>query len=320
MRRIVSVAAMLLGAVVCHGLAIGQETEDEPKTVRAENRNRRTETGKAPAAQRTTGKTVNLNGMEMYHEVVGKGDPLLLLHGFSSSGRESWTPFVGQLSRKYRLVIPDLRGHGRSTNPSDEFTHRQCALDVCALLDHLGIRQFKAMGISTGGMTLLHLATQQPERIQAMVLIGASHKLPGSPQRQLTEADLLDQDGPWGGYARLRRVHVHGDEQIRKLCRQFLAVADNRDDMNFTRADLAAIKARVLIIHGDRDGFFPVEIPVEMYTSMPNASLWIIPNGGHVPINGERVLFLTTTLAFLEESWTTMDVDLGNPVYPWGPR
>ncbi|MHB0960495.1 MAG: alpha/beta fold hydrolase [Pirellulaceae bacterium] len=68
------------------------------------------------------------------------------------------------------MIIPDLRGHGRSTNPTNKFTHRQSALDVCALLDELKIDKFGGMGISTGGMTLIHMATQQPERAEAIVL------------------------------------------------------------------------------------------------------------------------------------------------------
>ena len=66
------------------------------------------------------------------------------------------------MARGYRLIIPDLRGHGRSTNPSGLFTHRQCAEDLFALLDQLEILRFKAVGISAGGNTLLHMATARP--------------------------------------------------------------------------------------------------------------------------------------------------------------
>jgi pimeloyl-ACP methyl ester carboxylesterase len=120
------------------------------------------------------GKLISLNGMEMYNEVHGQGEPLVLLHGFSGSS-SLWKPQVSDLAKHYQLVIPDLRGHGRSTNPSGKFTHRQSALDVFALLDTLKIQRFRAMGISTGGMTLIHMATSQPERIEAVVLIGATH-------------------------------------------------------------------------------------------------------------------------------------------------
>jgi pimeloyl-ACP methyl ester carboxylesterase len=78
----------------------------------------------------------------------------------------------------YRSVVPDLRGHGKSTNPSATFTFRQSAFDVFAMLDHLGIERFKAIGVSLGAKTLLHMATQQPTRVAAMVLVSATPYFP----------------------------------------------------------------------------------------------------------------------------------------------
>jgi pimeloyl-ACP methyl ester carboxylesterase len=71
--------------------------------------------------------------------------------------------------------------------------------------------------------------------------------------------------------------------------------------MNFTAPFLATITARTLIVHGDRDQFFPVEIPYEMYRSILKSFLWIIPRGGHVPIFDADVPFVSTALKFLEE-------------------
>jgi pimeloyl-ACP methyl ester carboxylesterase len=68
--------------------------------------------------------------------------------------------------------------------------------------------------------------------------------------------------------------------------------------MNFTAPLLSTIRARTLIVHGDRDEFFPVNIPVEMYQAIPSAYLWIIANGGHVPIYGANVPFVATVTEF----------------------
>jgi pimeloyl-ACP methyl ester carboxylesterase len=237
--------------------------------------------------------------MEMFYEERGKGEPLVLLHGFGGSGA-AWQRFVPQLAKEYRVILPDLRGHGRSTNPSKRFTHRQAALDVYALLDRLGITKFRGMGISTGGMTLLHMATQQPSRVEAMVLIGATIYFPEEARRIMRRSspeNLTPQD-----FERMRRVHRHGDEQIRALRQQFHDFKDSYDDMNFTGPYLSTITARTLIVHGDRDEFFPVNIPVEMYRSIPNAALWILPSGGHVPIFDPKVPFVATALDFLNGS------------------
>lgn len=188
------------------------------------------------------GAAVSVNGFEMHVEERGSGEPLLLLHGFGSSG-QAWNPFLESLSQRYRVIVPDLRGHGRSTNPAGEFTHRQSAQDIYALLGHLGVRRTKAMGISTGGMTLLHMATSQPERLEAVVLIGATTYFPEqarvimarSGPDKLTEAELERQ----------RKIHRHGDEQIRTLRQQFFKFKDSYEDMMFTPPYLATIRAHV---------------------------------------------------------------------------
>jgi uncharacterized protein (TIGR02246 family) len=230
------------------------------------------------------GRTVRVHDIEMYYEERGSGEPLVLLHGFGACGRK-WEPFPARLGEHYRVIVPDLRGHGRSTNSSGAFTHRQAAADVFALLDRLGVGRFRAMGISTGGMTLLHMATQQPSRVEAMVLIGATHYFP-EQARAIMRATA---ERPAPQYLEfLQECATRGETQARELAREFGAFKDSYGDMNFTPPLLGTIKARTLIVHGDRDEFFPVEIPVEMHRAIPGSALWIIPKGGHVPIFGER--------------------------------
>ena len=226
---------------------------------------------------------------------------LVLLHGITMTGGQ-WSPAIDDLAKEYRVILPDFRGHGRSTNPSNEFTHKQAALDVFALLDHLGVDEFDAMGISSGGMALLHMGTMQPSRVEAMVLIGAGNYLPDE-NRAFMRA--LDPDAqPEEEWARMREVHVQGDDQIRALWTYFRDQKDNYEDMNFTAPYLSTISARTLLIHGDRDRFFPVDIPVAEYDAIPNSYLWIVPNGTHVPIFGAmKEHFTTTALAFLRGEW-----------------
>src|SRR5690606_5498265 len=88
-------------------------------------------------------------------------------------------------------------------------------------------------------------------------------------------------------------------EQVSQLVAQFSAFADSRDDMNFTARELGTITARTLIVHGDRDEFFPVEMPVATYRGIAEAELWIIPGGGHVPIYDPMVPFTARALDFL---------------------
>jgi pimeloyl-ACP methyl ester carboxylesterase len=93
---------------------------------------------------------IPLNGIEMYYETEGTGKPLLLLHG-GTGCQENWS-HAGrdQFAREYTIILPDARGHGRTTNPQKTITHRQCALDTLALLDYLGISKCRAIGVSMG--------------------------------------------------------------------------------------------------------------------------------------------------------------------------
>ncbi|MGH7497001.1 MAG: alpha/beta fold hydrolase [bacterium] len=244
---------------------------------------------------------LSINGVQLYYEVRGDGPPLLLLHYFGGCG-QAWQPHVVRLAKHYRLIIPDMRGHGRSTNPLGEFTHRQAALDMFALLDQLGIQRFKAMGMSSGGMTLIHMATQQPERVEAMVLIGATSYFPAQARAIMRRSDpdslSTKELEEWG------QCSVRGEAQTREVLGQFHRMKNSYDDMNFTEPYLATITARTLIIHGDRDEFFPVAIPVQMYGAIPRSYLWIVPNGGHFPALGKGAgNFQDHALAFLQGEW-----------------
>ena len=257
------------------------------------------------AIEPTAVKDQTLGDVTIHYKTYGKGLPLLLLHGYGSNGSEGWDPFIEQFAAHFLVVVPDLRGHGRSTNPLETFTHRQAAVDMYRLMDSLDIDRFKAMGISTGGMTLLHMATTDRSRVEAMVLIGATHYFPESARdqmRRVTGKEFFATNPYWGD-ERMKRIHTLGAEQIDKLRRNFHGFKDSYDDMNFTPAFLGSIKARTLILHGDRDEFFPIEIPVELYTSIPRSSLWIVPDAGHVAIYDPENLFQPAkNLPFVERT------------------
>lgn len=244
------------------------------------------------------GRIETVNGVQLYFEVSGTGEPLVLLHGFSGSSQD-WMASTTEWGNQFQLIVPDLRGHGRSGILSKPFRHEEAATDMLALLDHLGIGACKGLGVSGGGNVLLHMATKQPERVKAMVLVSATPYFPAQARTIMSHyADSLPQQQ----WEVLRHRHPEGDAQIKALLASTKAFATSYDDMNFTPPYLSTIQARTLIVQGDRDPLYPVEISVEMARAIRQSSLWIIPNGGHSPVIGNGwPEFLKTAAAFLRE-------------------
>lgn len=209
----------------------------------------------------------------MYYEVHGEGEPLLMLHGFTISG-QTWKNYISDYKPHFQLVIPDLRGHGRTNNPSKLFTRRQAADDMFALLDHLGIDKVKALGCSTGGDVLLHMATKQPKRIEAMALDGAVPYYPKQMRERISQG--LGERIEW-----IRKWHHLGDDQINLLIKNVHETVDSYDDVNFTKPLLSTIQAKTLIMLGDRDPYYPIDLATLLYESIPDSYLMIVPNAGH---------------------------------------
>ena len=243
-------------------------------------------------------ESVRVNDIEMYYETEGAGDPLLLLHG-GGGCQDNWN-YAGrnEFAREYTLIKPDARGHGRSTNPRQTITHKQCALDTLALLDYLGVKKCRAIGLSMGGNTLLHMATLQPERIEAMIVVSATMHFP-EQARAIMRQLPAPQNQPPQEWENMRKRHKLGDEQIVALWKWMHEMKDSHDDMDFTPQSLSRIKASTLIVYGDRDPLYPVEMGIEMYRAIPRSSLWVVPNGGHGPVFADAAAqFARTALEF----------------------
>jgi pimeloyl-ACP methyl ester carboxylesterase len=244
---------------------------------------------------------LDVNGIGLYWEETGTGEPLLWLHGGMGRGAD-WRYIFKDAPAGYRLIAPDLRAHGSSIDPSGAFSFGQCARDVHALLQHLGLASVKAIGLSGGGIVLLHLATSMPASMSRMVIISAPPYFPEQAralQRQFSPAALGEAE-----MARMRERHKGGEEQIRQLFDIVHGMALDHDDVSFTPSKLSTITAETLIVFGDRDPLYPVSIAFELQHAIPRSYLWVVPNGGHGPVFGPAAgQFSTTVLAFLGGKW-----------------
>ena len=241
---------------------------------------------------------VELGDLEMYYEREGSGEPLLLLHGGTGCHKDWIYAGHDKFVREYSVIAPDARGHGATSNRQTKITHGQCAIDTLALLDHLGISKCRAIGVSMGGNILLHMATMQPDRIEAMIVVSATMYFPPQARALMRQVPLPDNQ-PLQEWERMRRSHQRGDQQIVELWNWTRGLQDSYDDMNFTPPFLSKVVAPTLIVYGDRDPLYPVEMAVELYRAIPRSSLWVVPNGSHGPIFGEAASpFAHTALKF----------------------
>jgi pimeloyl-ACP methyl ester carboxylesterase len=157
---------------------------------------------------------IDVEGIELHWEEAGEGEPLVWIHGGMGSGSD-WRYVFEEPPPGYRLLAPDLRGHGASTNPSASFTFREGAADLRAWLRHLGLSRVKAIGLSGGGITALHMATAEPGLIESIVLVSAPPYFPPEAraiQRQFSEAMVGDAE-----MERMRKRHRGGESQIQQL-------------------------------------------------------------------------------------------------------
>jgi len=231
---------------------------------------------------------------------AGEGEPLVLLHGLTGTGDDWRHVFdLDALARSHRVIRPDAREHGRSTNPSGTFTFGQCARDVVALLDVLGVDRARAIGVSLGAKTLLHVAIRAAGRLSAMVLVSATPRFPEGTRAVFRAAAAASHTPE--EWATMRARHVRGDEQIAALWALPRRFADDTKDMVFGADTLARVEARTLVVSGDRDPLYPVELAVELFRGISRASLWSFPaadTGRSTSRSGEA--FARVATQFLE--------------------
>jgi pimeloyl-ACP methyl ester carboxylesterase len=212
-----------------------------------------------------------------------------------------WKYIFADRPTGFRLIAPDLPGHGASPGDAPVYSFRQSARDVFALLDELRVEGAQVIGLSGGGITALHMATLQPARVRSMVIISAPPVFPEQAraiQRSFSPAMLGEDE-----LARMRLRHPRAG-QFDALLAQVRAMPDG-DDPNFSREQLAAITADTLIVFGDRDPLYPVSLAVDLRQAIPRAWLWVVPNGGHGPVFGPAApRFVETALAFLADGFS----------------
>jgi pimeloyl-ACP methyl ester carboxylesterase len=265
-----------------------------------------------------------VDGVSLSCFVQGRGTPILLLHGLGG-GKVSLFPLMPELAERYRVIVPDLPGHGESDKPLTDYTPRYYAAVARRLLDEIGAQSAAVIGNSMGGRIALELALRSPGRVTALGLLGPA--VPGFRWRAImgftrvfpTELGAIPFPlrERWMR-ALLRRLFADpgrvADDGLAAAAQQcsseypapaarvaFLSslrhIVTERPDPFFT--SLRRVKQPTLILFGQQDRLVPPKLGVRLAHHLPNAELVVLPGVGHIPQFEAARATLDALLGFL---------------------
>lgn len=255
--------------------------------------------------------TITVNGIDLYYESHGTGDPVVLLHGLGSSTRD-WEPQLGPLAQRFRVITLDIRGHGRSSKPRQPYSVALFAADAEAMIRALDLGAVHLVGISMGGMVAFQVAVTAPDLVRSLVIVNSG---PAMPIKTFAQHLMI--------WTRIAIVRLQGMRKMGAVLATRLLPKPEHEALraqfierwaeNDPRAYLAALKGMLdwtvmdqlkdihcptLILSADHD-YTPLAV-TQAYTAMiPGAELVVIDDARHMlpverpePFNAALLSFL----------------------------
>ena len=207
----------------------------------------------AVSAQETTTGYAPVNGLGMYHEVHGKGDPVVLLHGSFMTITNNWPDMIPLLSKSRQVIAVEMQGHGRIADIDRDFSDENLADDIAALFDHLKIKRADVLGYSMGGGVAMQVAIRHPEKVRKVVSISAVFRHDGWVKEAVEAFPQMDPKLFKGSpieteYKKLSPTPDKFETFIKRAIQMDIVPYD------FGAGKLKGTKAPFLFIHGDADG------------------------------------------------------------------
>ena len=231
--------------------------------------------------------------IDLYYEIHGQGEPLLLLHG-GLGNADFWSNQIPEFSRHYQVIAVDSRCHGRSTDSDEALSFSVMANDVVALLDHLSMESAHLVGWSDGGILGLEMAIHHPQRVRRIVAYGANYDPSGVRPDATENPEFLAYVSRAGEeYAKVASNPAGFNGLIGKIMTMYQSQPD------YAAEDLARIDAPVLILDGDADEVIELEHTRTLAELIPTAELCLIPGTGHMAPWQKPAQFNRIVLDFL---------------------
>src|SRR5215470_17566032 len=212
--------------------------------------NARAEEPRRPAA---SGNYATVNGLRMYYEVHGSGDPAVLLHGAFMTITNNWTGWIGDLSKTRKVIAVEMQGHGRTADTARDITEENLADDVAALLEQLKIPRADLIGYSMGGAVAMQCAIRHPDKVRKVVVISSMFRRDGMVEEARDAIPNLTADAfkDTPIEAEYKKLSPTPDD-FPKFVKRMIATASKGHD--FGADKLKATTAPMFFIHGDADG------------------------------------------------------------------
>ncbi|MGJ4857257.1 alpha/beta fold hydrolase [Labrys sp. La1] len=242
----------------------------------------------------TKGSFADINGIKLYYATLGKGAPVVLLHG-GLGNSDYWGLQAKALARRHKVILVDSRGHGRSSRDTKPYGYDLMADDVVALLDKLKIKRADVVGWSDGAILGIDLAIRHPDRVGKIFAFAANTVTSGvkdGVDKNPTFAAYIERAGK--EYAKLSQTPKEYEAFVGQISQMWAT------QPSWTDVQLKAIKTPVLVVDGDRDEAIKREHTEYIAATIPGAGLLILPNASHFAFLQDPALFNAALIGFLD--------------------
>jgi 3-oxoadipate enol-lactonase len=232
---------------------------------------------------------VRANGLEVFYEFHGRGEPILLLHGFGGTGRSDWRYQIPVLCQRFRLIVPDLRGHGRTDHPEKitgpEFFEMATA-DMVELVSSLDLGPVHVCGFSMGASIATSIYLWDPSLVSSLVLVSGASRVNRDIAPGLFELweGMREPASIEAGWAKVL-AHLHGEDKWRVLLRNYSAavLARVENDEDLLKGRVGEIACPALVVQGTEDSVSPRLLSEELHAGIPGSELVPLQSDHWVP-------------------------------------
>ena len=238
------------------------------------------------------GKFAKTNDANIYYEVYGKGQPIVLLHGGIMGSMDEMTDFIEHLKEAYQVIVVGTRGHGKSEIGHSQLTMDLKANDVLTVINEVTKEPVTVIGFSDGAYTAYQLASAHPSRIKKMIAIGAGEQAPGL-RKVVFSGEAFDlKNNFWVKRMELMPEPSRIQEFWSSMEMMYNSLVADKTLFN-------SIQCPVLLMAGEKDKNALLPSVISAYQMIPNSQLSIIPNTGHVVFMENFPAVWTSIVPFL---------------------